>query len=54
MTYELIIDADKEKELITFLKHLDFVTVRKIVKKTAIIKEMPVSETAPSRILMQM
>ena len=49
MTYELIIDAGKEKTVINFLKQLDFVTVKavkkdskkKIEKKTEPLEDLP-------------
>ncbi len=49
MTYELIIHEDKEKQVINFLKQLDFVTVKavkkpvkkKIEKKTEAGKDLP-------------
>jgi hypothetical protein len=35
MTYELTIDGNKEKQLLAFLKQLDFVQIKKVQKKTA-------------------
>ncbi len=35
MTYELTIEGNKEKQVIAFLKQLDFVQIKKVQKKTA-------------------
>ena len=44
MIYELIIENNKEKSVIGFLKQLDFVKIRKVQKNTRPKKVQPIQD----------